>query len=182
MSGNPTAVIDPYVPLSAFQTTFADYITDKQDKAGLESTPAQSQSKANAAWGDWTDDAVLAFIAEGIPKRYSNATADATPADLTVAGPVRTDGVMWVKARIWGKVAAQDFVYVEYVARFEESGGALVRDIDQAGPPVYSLGGTLTTATAELVDNSVSIDLRVTGEAATNIAWEAYIERLDVTL
>ncbi len=109
----------------------------------------------------------------------TGSTADATP---TVIGDALTgvaDGSHTrMELHVFGKVAANDFVYRRLVVRAENDGGTVQQDIDVAEVERYSAGGTLSTATATVQVNGTDIEILVTGEAATGINWEVHVSRI----
>lgn len=169
---NPTNSID--IHDKDYATTHALLLTKKQDKAGRESTPAQQQTICGEYWGDFNDDEFLAIRQQGlIPIRYTDATGDATPSPQTVrALPDGTATI--VELRGWGKVGANDMVYRHTRRRYERNGATILTSIEVDTGNVYSAGGTLTTADITLGLSGSNVQITVTGEAATTIAWQLY--------
>lgn len=175
--GNPTNSVDWMD--KDFETTHAALLTLKQDEQGRESTPAGSQSDANEDWGNFQDDAILALRAQGLVwNRLEDATSDATPSSTAIH--TVTDGsVLEVELKAWGKVGAQDFCFRHIRSRYERDGGSITTDNDYDSTTQYSSGGTLTTATAVLEVVGSAVRVKVTGEAATTIAWRMHYRFLE---
>lgn len=162
-----------------FETTHAALLTLKQDEQGKESTPAGSQTEANEDWGNFQDDAILALRSQGLVwNRLTDATGNATPKSTAIRTVIDGD-VLEVEVKVWGRVTAQDFVFRHIRSRYERSGGSITTDNDFDSTAQYSGGGTLTTATAVLEVVGSGVNVKVTGEAATDITWRMYYRFLE---
>lgn len=173
---NPINSVDLFDPV--FLTTHLELLTEKED--AVQTTRAQSQQRANDHWGNFVDDVVKAFQAQGVvPVRRTQQTTDATPTAIGTVKTVTDGSVVVVDCEVVGRVIPNNLVYVRIRKRFQRSGGTFLVDIDEHTND-KSDSGTLTTADADVIVSGNDLVVQVTGEAATTIDWQALPRFLEV--
>lgn len=166
---NPVNSVDLHDP--AFLTTHLELLTKKQDF--IPTTRAQSQQRPNEHWGDFVDDFIKAMQAQGlIAPRLAVQTTNAVAISAGIVLTVIDGGAVRIDCELVGRLLPNDLVYVRIRKRFQRSGGTILVDTDELTVD-RSTGGTLTTATADLVVSGNDVIVQVTGEAATTIDWQA---------
>jgi hypothetical protein len=183
-SNNP---IDIELSLAAFDAAYPNvFVTKKWNPPWVGVLPvtdipgsASVSGHQSAEYGNRVDNFLRELVDKYTAIKHTGNTTNATPANLGAAGTVADGETLHVEAKIWGKYAANDIVYVEIRARLERNGGTVQKYTDFASTQ-YSNGGTLSTATADLIIDTNDFDVQVTGEAATAIAWEAYTIKREV--
>lgn len=110
------------------------------------------------------------------PAKAIVSTTDATVTELASAA-IPNGLCVSIDAEVWGKKAAGDWVHLHFRHQYERDdagNGLQILDVELDTGPRYSADATLTTATANLVIDANTVDVRVTGEAATTIDWVVY--------
>ncbi len=110
------------------------------------------------------------------PAKATVSTTDATPTQIASVSVADGESVT-IDADVWGKKAAGDWVHVHLRAQYERADGGnglQVLDLEIDTGPRYSADTTLSTASADLVIDGNTVDIRGTGEAATSIDWTTF--------
>jgi len=108
-------------------------------------------------------------------------TTDATQT-LVTSHTVGADETVRIHVRAVGFVAGHDSVIEEWDITYSMNNGVLAKEhVNLLSGPIYSPYSTLSSACADLVETDDRIELKVTGEANTEITWIPYCQVQEVT-
>jgi hypothetical protein len=180
---NPVNTVDLSQSLTAFLQTHADLLQQKVDKPGGAVTAVATIKFTGANWGNFFDDYILSYMNSNarLVKVTGNTTDDTPNVVIGNAIDEVPDGSqVLIDTKIWGRKGPNDFVYAQYISRVERNGGTLQGPQTNAvytdlSPTLkYSFNGTLAVAgNPDHFVNGNAVEIRVAGEDATNISWEA---------
>jgi len=173
---NPTNTVDLSQSFADFLAAHSPLLQQKVDKPGGAVPASGTIRSAGAVWGNFFDDFIMSFMqANGRVAKVTGNTTDATAAVVIgLAIPEVVDGSQSiVETHVWGRAAPNDFAYQHTIARVERNAGALQLYTDLSATVLYSSGGTLSAVSSGLGINGTALEIRVTGEVGTNIAWES---------
>jgi hypothetical protein len=176
--------IDIEQSLADFDTAYTDaFVTKKENIAHIGALPmsaVHTLRRHTAELGNAVDNVIRELVDKYTAIKHTSSTTDATPTTIGTAGTVPDGGVLMIELHIWGKKAAQDIVYVRQDIWTERNGGSVIAHVHNSVKQ-YSYLATLSTANATLLINSTDLDVQVTGEGSTTIAWEGYTLKREVT-